>query len=57
MQWWTQVPSHSNGKLIHRPLETAYMHIDKYGYGLLAVLNMHKEARGCWSEFGEEEQT
>jgi hypothetical protein len=26
MQWWTDVPSQSNGKPIHKPIETACLH-------------------------------
>jgi hypothetical protein len=33
MQWWIEVPSQSNGKPIHKPVETAYLHIDSSGYG------------------------
>eukprot|EP00873_Tetraselmis_striata_P037896 jgi/Tetstr1/458160/TSEL_044651.t1 len=34
LQWWTSVPiSQSNGKPIHRPVETAYPHTDSSGYG------------------------
>eukprot|EP00873_Tetraselmis_striata_P003708 jgi/Tetstr1/423972/TSEL_014583.t1 len=33
LQWWTAVPTQSNGRPIHRPLETAYMHCDNSGYG------------------------
>jgi hypothetical protein len=31
LHWWTQVPSHANGKNIHRPVESAYIHYDKSG--------------------------
>jgi hypothetical protein len=33
LQWWTHVPSHANGKKIHRPVESAYIHCDSSGYG------------------------
>jgi hypothetical protein len=46
MQWWTKVPSQSNDKLIHKPVETAYLHTDSSGYGWGAVLNERLEARG-----------
>jgi hypothetical protein len=47
------VPSHSNGKPIHKPIETAYLHTDSSGYGWGAVLNEHVEARGFWSKEDE----
>eukprot|EP00873_Tetraselmis_striata_P012612 jgi/Tetstr1/432876/TSEL_022225.t1 len=49
LQWWTSVPSQSNGKPIHRPVETAYLHTDNSGYGWDGVLNARLEARGFWS--------
>jgi hypothetical protein len=48
MQWWTHVPNHANGKNIHRPVESAYIHCDSSGYGWGAVLNNILEARGFW---------
>jgi hypothetical protein len=48
LQWWTQVPNHANGKHIHRPVESAYIHCDNSGYGWGAVLNGRLEARGFW---------
>jgi hypothetical protein len=47
--WWTQVPSHANGKNIHRPVESAYIHCESSGYGWGAILNGRLEARGFWS--------
>jgi hypothetical protein len=32
LHWWTQMPSHGNGKNIHRPVETTYIH--GAGFGL-----------------------
>eukprot|EP00873_Tetraselmis_striata_P004168 jgi/Tetstr1/424432/TSEL_001453.t1 len=46
LQWWTAVPTHANGRPIHRPVETAYMHCDSSGYGWGAVLNVMLESRG-----------
>eukprot|EP00873_Tetraselmis_striata_P005540 jgi/Tetstr1/425804/TSEL_016183.t1 len=51
--WWTSVPSQSNGKPIHRPVETAYLHTDSAGYGWGGVLNGRLEARGFWSSADE----
>eukprot|EP00873_Tetraselmis_striata_P009405 jgi/Tetstr1/429669/TSEL_019566.t1 len=51
--WWTSVPSKSNGKPIHRPVETAYLHTDSSGYGWGGVLNGRLEARGFWSSADE----
>ena len=42
----SQVPARNNQKPIHRPLETAYMHVDSSDFGWGAVLNELKEARG-----------
>eukprot|EP00873_Tetraselmis_striata_P002689 jgi/Tetstr1/422953/TSEL_013732.t1 len=53
LQWWTSVPSQSNGKPIHRPVETAYLHTDSSGYGWGGVLNGKLEARGFWSSEDE----
>eukprot|EP00873_Tetraselmis_striata_P032810 jgi/Tetstr1/453074/TSEL_040109.t1 len=36
----------ANGKPIHRPVDTAYLHTDNSGYGLGGVLNGRLEARG-----------
>jgi hypothetical protein len=33
LQWWTQVPTRFNGKLIQRPVEIAYLHTNISGYG------------------------
>eukprot|EP00873_Tetraselmis_striata_P018681 jgi/Tetstr1/438945/TSEL_027440.t1 len=52
-QWWTSVPSQPNGKPIHRPVETAYLHTDSSGYGWGGVLNGRLEARGFWSSADE----
>jgi hypothetical protein len=46
LHWWTKVPSQSNGKLIHIPVETPYLHTGISGYGWGAVLNEHLEVRG-----------
>jgi hypothetical protein len=40
------VPNHANGKNIHRPVETAYIHCDNLSYAWGAVLNGGLEARG-----------
>eukprot|EP00873_Tetraselmis_striata_P008983 jgi/Tetstr1/429247/TSEL_001910.t1 len=53
LQWWTSVPSQSNGKPIHRPVETAYLHTDSSGYGWGGVWNGMLEARGFWSSADE----
>eukprot|EP00873_Tetraselmis_striata_P038096 jgi/Tetstr1/458360/TSEL_044799.t1 len=53
LQWWTAVPTHANGRPIHRPVETAYMHCDSSGYGWGAVLNGRLEARGFWGAANE----
>eukprot|EP00873_Tetraselmis_striata_P006616 jgi/Tetstr1/426880/TSEL_017093.t1 len=53
LQWWTAVPTHANGRPIHRPVETAYMHCDSSGYGWGAVLNGRHEARGFWGAADE----
>eukprot|EP00873_Tetraselmis_striata_P039900 jgi/Tetstr1/460164/TSEL_005480.t1 len=53
LQWWTSVPSQSNGKPIHRPVETAYMHTDSSGYGWGGVLTGRLEVRGFWSSADE----
>jgi hypothetical protein len=55
IQWWTEVPSQSNGKPIHKPIETTYLHTDSSGYGWGAVLNEHVEARGFWSKEDEQQ--
>eukprot|EP00873_Tetraselmis_striata_P028836 jgi/Tetstr1/449100/TSEL_036312.t1 len=53
LQWWTAVPTQANGRPIHRPMETAYMHCDSSGYGWGAVLNGRLEARGFWGAADE----
>eukprot|EP00873_Tetraselmis_striata_P027757 jgi/Tetstr1/448021/TSEL_035322.t1 len=53
LQWWTSVPSQSNGKPVHRPVETAYLHTDSSSYGWRGVLNGRLEARGFWSSADE----
>eukprot|EP00873_Tetraselmis_striata_P035598 jgi/Tetstr1/455862/TSEL_042651.t1 len=53
LQWWTSVPSQSNGKPIHRPVETAYLHTDISGYGWGGVLNGRLKARRFWSSADE----
>eukprot|EP00873_Tetraselmis_striata_P002826 jgi/Tetstr1/423090/TSEL_013861.t1 len=54
LQWWTSVPGQSNGKPIHRPVETAYLHTDSSsGYGWGGVLNGRREAPGFWSSADE----
>jgi hypothetical protein len=47
-QWWTHVLSHANGKNIHRPIETSYIHCDNSSYGWGVVLNGGLKARGFW---------
>jgi hypothetical protein len=46
--WWRDVPEQQNSRLIFKPFETAYMHVDSSGYGWGAVLNDLKTARGFW---------
>eukprot|EP00873_Tetraselmis_striata_P044241 jgi/Tetstr1/464505/TSEL_009263.t1 len=53
LQWWTAVPTQANGRPIHCPVETAYMHCDSSGYGWGAVLNGRLEARGFWGAADE----
>eukprot|EP00873_Tetraselmis_striata_P044365 jgi/Tetstr1/464629/TSEL_009383.t1 len=53
MQWWTAVPNQTNGRPIHRHVETAYAHCDSSGYGWGAVLNGRLEARGFWGAADE----
>eukprot|EP00873_Tetraselmis_striata_P027418 jgi/Tetstr1/447682/TSEL_035040.t1 len=53
LQRWTSVPSQSNGKPIHRPVETAYLHTDSSGYWWGGVLSGRLEARGFWSSADE----
>eukprot|EP00873_Tetraselmis_striata_P005682 jgi/Tetstr1/425946/TSEL_016298.t1 len=52
-RWWTAVPTQSNGRPIHRHVETAYMHFDSSGYGWGAVLNGRLEAVGFWGAADE----
>jgi hypothetical protein len=40
------IPIHANGKNIHRPVESAYIHCDSSGYGWGVVLNGKLEAHG-----------
>jgi hypothetical protein len=49
------VPGQSNGKPIHKPIETAYLHTDSSSYGWGAVLNEHFESRGFWSKEDEQQ--
>eukprot|EP00873_Tetraselmis_striata_P015760 jgi/Tetstr1/436024/TSEL_024903.t1 len=53
LRGWTAVPTRANGRPIHRPKETAYMHCDSSGYGWGAVLNGKLEARGFWGAADE----
>eukprot|EP00873_Tetraselmis_striata_P020172 jgi/Tetstr1/440436/TSEL_028769.t1 len=46
LEWWLAVPSHSNGRSIYKPVETAYAHIDSSGYGWGAVL-IQRDHRGA----------
>eukprot|EP00873_Tetraselmis_striata_P018313 jgi/Tetstr1/438577/TSEL_027128.t1 len=46
LERWVAVPSHSNGRSIYKPVETAYMYVDSSGYGWGAVLSETTEARG-----------
>jgi hypothetical protein len=57
LQWWTQVPSHANGKNIKRPFESTYIHCDSSGYGWGAVLNGRLEARGFLGPEDEKQHT
>jgi hypothetical protein len=57
LHWWTEVPSQFNGKPIHKPIETAYLHTDRSGYGWGAVLNEYFEARGFWSKEDKQHNT
>eukprot|EP00873_Tetraselmis_striata_P020626 jgi/Tetstr1/440890/TSEL_029162.t1 len=54
LEWWVAVPNHNNGRSIYKPVETAYMHIDNYGYGRAVVLNATTEARGLWYDCDRE---
>jgi hypothetical protein len=47
------VPNHANGKNIHRPHETAYIHCDISVYGWGAVISRIFEARGLWGTHDE----
>jgi hypothetical protein len=38
----------SNGKPIHKPIDTSYLQTDRSGYGWGAVPNKRLEARGFW---------
>jgi hypothetical protein len=49
------VPSQSNSKPIHKPIETTYLHTDSSGYGWGAVLNEQVGARGFWSKEDEQQ--
>jgi hypothetical protein len=33
LHWWTHVLSHANGKNVHRPVDSAFIHCDISGYG------------------------
>eukprot|EP00873_Tetraselmis_striata_P036927 jgi/Tetstr1/457191/TSEL_043840.t1 len=45
--WWVADPNHSNGRSIYTPVETAYMHADSSGYGVMYdVLTFLSELRG-----------
>eukprot|EP00873_Tetraselmis_striata_P021106 jgi/Tetstr1/441370/TSEL_029619.t1 len=56
LQWWISVPGQSNGKPIHRPVETACLHTANSGYVWGGVLNGKLEARGFWSRSADERQ-
>jgi ribonuclease HI len=45
----------SNGKPIHKPVETTYLHTDNSDYGWGAVLYEHLEARGFSSKEDEQQ--
>eukprot|EP00873_Tetraselmis_striata_P043228 jgi/Tetstr1/463492/TSEL_008383.t1 len=45
LQWWTAVPTQANGRPIHRPVETAYMHCDSSGYGWVESFLPHLAGR------------
>eukprot|EP00873_Tetraselmis_striata_P008779 jgi/Tetstr1/429043/TSEL_019008.t1 len=38
--------THSNGRFVHKPAKTVYMHIHSSGYGWIAALNDTSEAHG-----------
>eukprot|EP00873_Tetraselmis_striata_P014980 jgi/Tetstr1/435244/TSEL_024163.t1 len=44
-EWWAAIPNHNNGGSIYKPVETAYLHVDRSGYGW-GVLYETTEARG-----------
>eukprot|EP00873_Tetraselmis_striata_P015541 jgi/Tetstr1/435805/TSEL_024694.t1 len=52
LEWWTQVHAQHNGRSMHKPMETAYMHADSSSYGWGAVLNNNSayQARWFWYE-------
>lgn len=56
LAWWKTVPTQLNGRIIYRPVETAYMHVDSSDFGWEAVLNGQgaHTARGFW--YGEDRQ-
>jgi hypothetical protein len=39
LEWWRRVPDQHNGRSIHKPNETAYLHAYSSGYGWGAMLN------------------
>eukprot|EP00873_Tetraselmis_striata_P035161 jgi/Tetstr1/455425/TSEL_042257.t1 len=45
LQWWTAVPTPANGRPIHRPVETAYIHCDSSGYGWVESFLPHLAGR------------
>lgn len=55
LQWWTAIPTHHNGRPIHRAVESAYLHVDSSDYGWGAVLNNQLPARGFWATPTREE--
>eukprot|EP00873_Tetraselmis_striata_P005471 jgi/Tetstr1/425735/TSEL_016155.t1 len=44
LQWWTAVPTQSNIRPIHRPVERAYVPFDSSGYALNAMLPRYNAA-------------
>jgi hypothetical protein len=50
LEWWRTIPTQNNGRSIHKPIETAYLHADsnEYGWGVVLNDNPNFQARGFW---------
>eukprot|EP00873_Tetraselmis_striata_P025588 jgi/Tetstr1/445852/TSEL_033492.t1 len=46
LERWVSVPNHNNGRSIYKPVETAYMQVDKPNVVRYAVLTFLLELRG-----------